>query len=45
MGYMKDIFIRIENGDALNANEAAVAKAAGYEVEEINGKFYVKEKE
>ena len=41
---MKDIFIRIENGDALNAKEAAVAKVAGYKVKEVNGKFYVKEK-
>jgi len=45
MGYMKDIAIRIENGEALSANEAKVAKAAGYEVENINGEFYVKEKE
>ena len=45
MGYIKDIILRIQNGDALNAEEAEIAKDAGYEIEEVNGSFFVKEKE
>ncbi len=45
MGYIKDIMLRIQNGDALNVDEAKIAKDAGYDVKEINGSFFVKIKE
>jgi|AntAceMinimDraft_18_1070375.scaffolds.fasta_scaffold438739_1 hypothetical protein len=45
MGYMKDIYFSIQNGGDLNSDEVKVAEDAGYEVEEVDGMFYVKEKE